>query len=87
MLRLMTVDWYRVTIRGADHLSFSDAYLGDEKAPPGVMELKESHSIIQTLVLEFFEKYLRGSDMTPVLSRQRSFADLRIETRLRTSPH
>jgi hypothetical protein len=57
------------------------------KAPPGVMEPKESHTIIQTLMLEFFEKYLKGSNMTPVLSRERSFADLRLETRLKTSPH
>jgi dienelactone hydrolase len=86
MLRLTRADWYRAIIQGADHLSFSDAYLRDGKAPPGVIEPEEGHEIIRALTREFFGKYLIGSTNTPVLSRQRSFPGLRLETRLGAAP-
>ena len=85
MLQLTTADWYHATIQGADHLSFSDAYLGDAKAPPGVMDPQRSSEIIRALTLEFFERYLKGAKDAPVLSRQRSFPELRLETKLERS--
>ena len=78
-LRLTEADWYRVDVLGTGHPSFSDTYF-IETPPPGVLAQERAAALVQTLILEFFDKYLRGAEHSPILSRDRSVPEIRIET-------
>ena len=80
MLRLTTADWYRAVILGADHNSFSDYYI-TVPLPPTVAPAREVHGVVNPLLLEFFDRYLRGSTDSPLLDRRQSLPLLRLASR------
>ncbi|NNF25692.1 MAG: hypothetical protein HKN73_00530 [Gemmatimonadetes bacterium] len=51
--------WYDVTIRGANHGSFSDLTLMIPGASPGI-DAARAHRIINELTLAFFDRHLKG---------------------------
>jgi predicted dienelactone hydrolase len=67
-------DWYDLTLNGASHRHFSDATLM-EPLEPGYMHPRLAHDITNAFTLEFFDKYLRGRVVTPLLSGSMRFAD------------
>lgn len=81
MLRLTKPNWYRVTIVGAGHGHFSDltTLLGGSAAEG--INPERAHRIIDALTLEFFDKYLRGIDRTPLLSGADTLPEVRLVTR------
>ena len=80
MLRLTNADWYRAVILGADHNSFSDYYV-TVPLPPSVAPAREVHAVVNPLLLEFFDRYLRGSKDSPLLDGLQSLPLLRIASR------
>ena len=77
MLRRSTADWYRVGIRGASHMSFSDFFLFEE-AEPEAIDPRQAHRIINEYTLEFFDKYLRESPRTPLLSGTKRYPEVEL---------
>lgn len=62
-------DWYDVTLRGRTvHSHFSDRILFDLPPKPEQMPARQAHEIINAFVLEFFDRYLRESPHSPLLS-------------------
>jgi dienelactone hydrolase len=80
MMRLSTDAWYRVSIEGTVHPHFSDAFLA-VPAPPDLIEPRRGHFLMNRVTLEFFDRHLRGSEATPILSHQETFPDLRVNSR------
>jgi predicted dienelactone hydrolase len=67
MLRRSKDDWYRAVVLGTDHLSFSDAYRILEP-PPTITDLQGAQATVNALMLEFFDRYLKGDTETPLLT-------------------
>jgi len=69
MLRQTRADWFDVTITGAVHRYFSDRTLF---SPPEAQYLppRRVHQITNLYVLEFFDHYLKGAPLGPLLSGQ-----------------
>lgn len=81
MLRLSTGDWYNATIEGTQHPYFSDAYL-IVPPPKGVIDPVLCHELVNKITLEFFDKYLKGSDNTPIMDHRKTFKQLRLVSKL-----
>jgi hypothetical protein len=60
-------DWYRAVVLGTDHLSFSDVYRILEP-PPTITDLQGAQAIVNALMLEFFDRYLKGETESPLLT-------------------
>ena len=80
MLRVSGGPWYLAMIDGAVHPSFSDAFLVSD-SPDGVIDPGQAHRIVQSVTLEFFQRYLMGAATTPILDHASSFDGLRLITR------
>jgi dienelactone hydrolase len=68
-------DWYDVTLERAEHENFSDRTLF-EVADPQVMYPGLAHEIVNRFALEFFDKYLRHSANTPLLSGEQAYPEV-----------
>lgn len=66
MLRRSTRGWYRVGVRGASHMNFSDFTLFEPQSPEAINP-HQAHLIVNAYTLEFFDKYLRRRERTPLL--------------------
>lgn len=72
-------DWYDVALRAATHGHFTDRTLF-EPVVAEEMHPRLAHDIVNRLTLEFFDKYLRQSTHTPLLSGQQRYADVMIRS-------
>ena len=77
MLQRSTGDGYRAKIVGSRHNQFFDFPLA-EPAPVEFIAPQRVRDITNALPLEFFDKYLKASAQTPLLSGQDSHAELRL---------
>ena len=83
LLRRSRAEWYHVTLARTHHGHFSDHPLF-EAPDPKWLHPRAAHAIINSYVLEFFDKHVRGSAQgTPLLSGERHFPEA---TLLRPSP-
>lgn len=80
MLRSSTDAWYRVSIEGTVHPHFSDAFLA-VPAPPDLIDPRRGHLLMNRITLEFFDRHLRGSKATPILSHEETFSDLQVNSK------
>jgi hypothetical protein len=53
-------DWYEVWIANTQHGDFSDSPLFASRTPPGALDPRRAHEIINAYTLAFFDRYLRG---------------------------
>jgi predicted dienelactone hydrolase len=60
MLERSTNDWYEVWIANTQHVNFSDSPLFASRTPPGALDPRRAHEIINAYTLAFFDRYLRG---------------------------
>ena len=60
MLERSTDDWYEVWIANTQHVNFSDSPLFSSRTPPGALDPRRAHEIINAYTLAFFDRYLRG---------------------------
>src|SRR5882757_3860879 len=60
MLERSTNDWYEVWIANTQHVNFSDSPLFAARTPPGELDPRRAHEIINAYTLAFFDRYLRG---------------------------
>ena len=60
MLERSTNDWYEVWIANTQHGNFSDSPLFASGTPPGELDPRRAHEIINAYTLAFFDRYLRG---------------------------
>jgi predicted dienelactone hydrolase len=60
MLERSTNDWYEVWIANTQHVNFSDSPLFAARTPPGELDPRRAHAIINAYTLAFFDRYLRG---------------------------
>ncbi|MBL8264864.1 alpha/beta hydrolase family protein [Steroidobacter sp.] len=74
----MTAPWYDVTLAGADHEHFSDRTLF-RSADVSAMHPRVAHDIVNRFSLEFFDKYLKGSTNTPLLSGTEQYRDVLLQ--------
>ncbi|MBL8271745.1 alpha/beta hydrolase family protein [Steroidobacter sp.] len=77
LLRRSTADWYHVTVARTNHVSFSDLPLFDAPKPQN-LQPRTAHAIINNFVLEFFDRYVRGVDKTPLLSGETSYPEVTV---------
>jgi len=85
MLRLTTDAWYRATVRGTVHPHFSDAFLAGP-APPELIAPRRGHYLMNRLTLEFFDRHLRGSEVTPLLDHTEQPPDLTLHSKGAAQP-
>ncbi|MBL8265827.1 alpha/beta hydrolase family protein [Steroidobacter sp.] len=81
MLRRSTADWYRVNVNRASHLNFSDLPLFEPEVAEDINP-RLAHRIVNNYTLEFFDKYLRGSEATPLLEGTRKYPEARLLRKL-----
>lgn len=67
MLSMTDSTWYRVTIRGASHMNFSDRSLFVPHDPRAIHP-RAAHALINVYSLEFFNRHLLGSKDSPLLT-------------------
>lgn len=67
-------DWYDLTLARAEHGHFSDRTLF-EPADVSLMHPRLAHDIVNRYTLEFFDKYLKRSPDTPLLSGQQAYPE------------
>lgn len=72
-------DWYDITLDTATHGHFSDRTLF-EPADARYMHPRLAHEIVNRATLEFFDKYLRQSADTPLLSGRQRYAQVELRS-------
>jgi dienelactone hydrolase len=80
MLRLSTGEWSKAQVLGAIHPHFSDTFL-IVPAPEELIEPLQAHALVNALLLEFFNRHLRGDEATPILNHEKAFDRLRLVTK------
>jgi hypothetical protein len=78
-------DWYDVTLGRAEHEHFSDRTLV-EAADPQAMHPGLAHEIVNRFALEFFDKYLRHSADTPLLSGEQAYPEVTLVSASQQNP-
>jgi dienelactone hydrolase len=72
-----TADWYHIVLNRATHGHFSDRTLL-ERAAPEQMHPRLAHDIVNRVTLEFFDKYLRQRQETPLLSGAEKYPEVEL---------
>jgi putative CocE/NonD family hydrolase len=69
LLAKSSSDWYKISVKGSTHGSYSDLVLFYPAAEdgPGYEGFARQHEVIIDLTRDFFDKYLRGLGGTPLL--------------------
>ncbi len=75
-----TGDWYDLTIAGTNHGSFSDLVLFIPGASPGIEPVR-GYEIINTLTVAFFDRYLKGVEVTLLDDPGAVFEEVEAESR------
>lgn len=75
-----TNDWYRAKIVGTTHTQFSDFPLANASPPPEFIKPQRVRDITNSVLLEFFDKYLRGATDSRLLSGGDIYPELRMVT-------
>jgi predicted dienelactone hydrolase len=78
MFRRSSNDWYRGKIVGTNHTQFSDFPLANANPPAEFIRPQRVRDIINAVLLEFFDKYLRDAPDSPLLSGQDTYQELRL---------
>ncbi|MBL8271468.1 alpha/beta hydrolase family protein [Steroidobacter sp.] len=75
LLHRSTNDWYHLTIARTHHGTFSDMPLF-EPASTNDLHPRAAHAIINAYTLEFFDRYVRGVEKTPLLSGETNYPEV-----------
>jgi dienelactone hydrolase len=86
MFRLSSGDWYRARVLDSFHKQFSDFALSNPVTPDGYADSAQVRDITNTLLLEFFDHYLKDNPAIPLLSGEEVMPGLNIIRELPTDP-
>lgn len=78
----LTNDVYYIVLKDADHMSFSDWNLIESQNEPGNMTFQKAISITRALLINFFDKYLKGKPinvLAPITGRKKTEIKFRVE--------
>lgn len=78
LFRRSTHDWYRGRIVGSSHTQFSDFPLASRSPSADAIAPQRVRDITNSVVLEFFDRYLKNTDDAPILSGWNPYPELRM---------
>lgn len=85
MLTRSKGDWYRVALERSNHGTYSDHPLFHPRRPSEIHP-RLAHEAICRITLQFFDKYLRGADKSPLLDGTESYPEAKVMRKRQLKP-